>query len=66
MMLSSTVVSYNIEMSKLYNSIMLSYNVDIGWMLYNLLLYSGNAIQGTTVLTYETAAEMMFLSIFGM
>ena len=48
-LLLSTVASYNTKILMLYNSIMLSYNVDMGSTLYNLLLYRGNTIQGTTV-----------------
>ena len=44
MVLSSTVVSYNVDFGMLSESIMLLNNVDKGPMLYDLILYSGNAV----------------------
>ena len=45
----STVVSYNINVSMVYNIIMLLYHVDWGPTLYNLLSENGNVMQGTIV-----------------
>ena len=41
---SGTTVSNNVDFSVLYNSIMLSYNIDMGLTLFNLLSYVVNFI----------------------